>query len=192
MRQTVAMRDALGEDAARVEVLTGLGRARKDQIRLLIAEMREVESQLLSRRVEGSERSARLATANYAALVVAVLALLGSVYRLVRLDFAEKARVEEELRVSRERYATAVRGSRDGLWDWDVVSGQCYFSPRWKAMLGYEEGEIADNYDQFAALLHPDDLERAESTIGAYLAGSPTSTSRRSGSATRTGRTDGS
>ncbi|MFI5327232.1 MAG: PAS domain S-box protein, partial [Candidatus Rokuibacteriota bacterium] len=54
-------------------------------------------------------------------------------------DISERRVAQEALRVSEERYALAVRGTNDGLWDWDLQSGRIYFSARWKAMVGADD-----------------------------------------------------
>lgn len=78
---------------------------------------------------------------------------------------------DSELKESRERFELAVAGSRDGLWDWDVATNQVFYSPRWKSMLGYEEGEIQAAFDEFTRLLHPDDRSRVMEKLNAYFAG---------------------
>ena len=45
---------------------------------------------------------------------------------------------------SEQRYALAMQGANDGLWDWDVRENRLFFSPRWKQMLGYAEPELGD------------------------------------------------
>jgi two-component system cell cycle sensor histidine kinase/response regulator CckA len=63
----------------------------------------------------------------------------------------------EELRTSEERYALAVRGSNEGIWDVNLISGEAYFSPRWKSILGYEDDEIPNDVEEWKKRIHPDD-----------------------------------
>jgi PAS domain S-box-containing protein len=72
---------------------------------------------------------------------------------------------------SQERYAVAVAGANDGLWDWNLKSNQIYFSPRWKAILGYEESEIEDCLEAWFERVAPYDLEVLEWAIAIHLEG---------------------
>jgi PAS domain S-box-containing protein len=72
----------------------------------------------------------------------------------------QRRRAEEDLLRSQERFELAVRGSQDGLWDWDLRTGDVYFSPRWKSILGYEDHEIAHRVEEWEQRLHPDERER--------------------------------
>lgn len=80
-------------------------------------------------------------------------------------------RQTEELLRSRERFELAVRGSQDGLWDWDLRSGDVYFSPRWKGILGYEDHEIANRIEEWERRLHPDERERVLAANAAHAEG---------------------
>ncbi len=73
-------------------------------------------------------------------------------------DITRRKEAENELRASEERFALITRGTRDGIWDWDLTTGQIYFSPRWKTMLFYDEAEIEHNFMALQNLIHPDDL----------------------------------
>jgi diguanylate cyclase (GGDEF)-like protein/PAS domain S-box-containing protein len=79
-------------------------------------------------------------------------------------------RAVEALRESEARYALAVRGANDGLWDWNIVSNEAYWSPRWKAMLGYGESEIGTSPDEWLTRVHHADAERVKRTLTAHLA----------------------
>ena len=75
----------------------------------------------------------------------------------------------ESLRESEERFALAVRGSNDGIWDWNVRTNEVWYSPRFLELLGYQEGEFQHVFDSFAGALHPDDKERVLEAVQAHL-----------------------
>ncbi len=75
----------------------------------------------------------------------------------------------QALAESEERYTLAVRGSNDGLWDWEVPSDRVEFSPRFKALLGYEDYEMANRFDEFSKRLHPDDFDPTMAAVQAHL-----------------------
>nr|MCU0873977.1 ATP-binding protein [Pirellulaceae bacterium] len=74
-----------------------------------------------------------------------------------------------ELRASEERFALAVRGSTDGLWDWNVLTNEVYYSPRFKELLGYADDEFANLFASFESRLHPDDRESTLAVLRAHL-----------------------
>ncbi|PYE51168.1 PAS domain S-box-containing protein [Deinococcus yavapaiensis KR-236] len=75
-----------------------------------------------------------------------------------------------ELRRSQERYELAVRGSNDGLWEWNLGADDVYFSPRWKAILGYEDHELANTLSSWRDQLHPDERDHVTRSVDAHLA----------------------
>ena len=69
------------------------------------------------------------------------------------------------LEKSDERLRLVLKGSTDAPWDWDLVSGEVYYSERWWNMLGYQSGEGMADSDAWRRLLHPDD----DPMIAAYV-----------------------
>jgi diguanylate cyclase (GGDEF)-like protein/PAS domain S-box-containing protein len=94
-----------------------------------------------------------------------------NLYERSQLELKERKRVEIALRESEERYALAVRGANDGIWDWNLKTGSVYYSPRWKAILGYAEEEISDKLDEWMSRIHPDDLEKVKKELAAHIKG---------------------
>lgn len=86
-------------------------------------------------------------------------------------EIAERNRTEEALRKSEERYALAVLGANDGIWDRDLETGEVYFSPRWKGMISFEDHEIANDLSEWKSRIHPEDYDRVTNTLQWYLGG---------------------
>ncbi|HWA99478.1 MAG TPA: EAL domain-containing protein, partial [Pirellulales bacterium] len=74
-------------------------------------------------------------------------------------------RVSKELRESQERFELAVRGSSDGIWDWNLETDQTYYSPRFKQLLAYEASAAID----WKQLIHPDDRENTLAALQSHL-----------------------
>jgi diguanylate cyclase (GGDEF)-like protein/PAS domain S-box-containing protein len=80
-------------------------------------------------------------------------------------------KAQEALKESEERYALAARGSNDGLWDWNLSSNVVHFSPRWKAMSGYQESEIGTSPEEWFERMHDADRERVKKEIADHQTG---------------------
>ncbi len=69
-----------------------------------------------------------------------------------------------------ERLRVAIRAANVGLWDWDLRTNEVYYSPEWKRQIGYEDSEIANEFEEWRKRVHPDDLDRVLRRVEAYLA----------------------
>jgi PAS domain S-box-containing protein/diguanylate cyclase (GGDEF)-like protein len=86
-------------------------------------------------------------------------------------DITERTEAERALRASEERYALAAKGANDGLWDWNLEDNTIYFSPRFKAMLGYRDDEIGDLPEEWLNRIHRDDVDQFCDDVDAHLTG---------------------
>jgi two-component system, cell cycle sensor histidine kinase and response regulator CckA len=86
-------------------------------------------------------------------------------------EVAEHRKTEAALRKSEERYAVAVAGSNEGLWDRDLATGEVYFSPRWKDILGYDNHELANNVNEWKSRIHPDEYMMVMTALNDHLQG---------------------
>lgn len=89
----------------------------------------------------------------------------------VCVDITDRKRMEEALRESEDRYALALQGANDGIWDWSLTKNEIYFSHRWKAMLGFGEEEIGNRIEEWDSRIHPKDLQKMKEALNAHFQG---------------------
>ena len=80
-------------------------------------------------------------------------------------DISAQKAAEEALRESEETLFYAVRGSSDGIWDWDIVHNRYYVSPRYRELLGYSEEDMPNARTSFLEIVHPEDRPRIEEAV---------------------------
>jgi diguanylate cyclase (GGDEF)-like protein/PAS domain S-box-containing protein len=77
------------------------------------------------------------------------------------IDVTEENQAYTDLQRSEQRLTRAIRGTRDGIWEWDLLTDEVYLSPRYKQLLGFAEDELPNHKDSFFGRLHPDDFQKA-------------------------------
>lgn len=92
-----------------------------------------------------------------------------SLDRIVRY-LLERTKADDARRDSEERYALAMEGSNDGLWDWRVGQKEIHFSSRWKRILGFEAGELPELLESWWERVHDDDRFRLTNDFNGHLA----------------------
>jgi signal transduction histidine kinase len=103
--------------------------------------------------------SVKIASASSIALSALTLAL----YLILRRRY-------EVLRRSEERFQLAVRGTSDGIWDWNIQAGNAYFSPRLRELLCLKgAGEFRADLNDLLALTHPEDVERLQRSLDEHV-----------------------
>ena len=73
------------------------------------------------------------------------------------------------LQKSEERLSRVLEASNTGIWDWEILTNTVYYSPRWKSLLGYEDDEIENTFEQWEKRLHPDDKQRMLDAVADFL-----------------------
>jgi len=97
----------------------------------------------------------------------------GRIHRIAGIsrDITALKVAQAELRSSEERLNHALEGTQQGLWDWDLETGNMYRSPRWFGMLGYPSGAIEPTLQAGFELIHPEDRLQTEAALNAHLEG---------------------
>jgi len=77
----------------------------------------------------------------------------------------------KSLKESEIKWQFAIEGAGDGLWDWNLLSNEVFFSSRWKSILGYADNEIENKFSEWEKRVHPDDIQRSIDEINKHIKG---------------------
>ncbi|NHQ86442.1 PAS domain-containing protein [Iodobacter sp. HSC-16F04] len=82
--------------------------------------------------------------------------------RVIGIDFDMSRVIEAEyaLRESGERFSLAAQAAKEGIWDWNMQTGEVWFSPQWKENFGYADDELENNFATWDRLIEPEDRKR--------------------------------
>ncbi len=86
-------------------------------------------------------------------------------------DITLRKHAEQSLIESEKRYELAIRGSRDGLWDWDLKTDSCHFNKRWSDLTGYPESEFNGVSEKWLSKIHTLDLNRFRKKLTEHIIG---------------------
>ena len=153
----------------RGELTATLGRA-LEPILVRISEINSTLTPLedaFSSTLGEASRDTEIALLGATLFAATCLALIG--IAMSRRMLRQSEAIESAERFSEERLHLAVVGSNDGLWAWDLRSGEMYISPRIKDLLGYADTEIVNTPGNFLALVHPDDRDGALAAVRAHV-----------------------
>jgi diguanylate cyclase (GGDEF)-like protein/PAS domain S-box-containing protein len=88
-------------------------------------------------------------------------------------DITARKQAEDALKQSEERWHFAIEGAGDGLWDWNIQTGEAFYSRRYKEMIGFAEDEIGNTSDEWVHRIHPQDAPGVMTALQPYLDGKP-------------------
>ena len=88
----------------------------------------------------------------------------------IGIDITKIKEAEEAIKRSEERLSLVLEASNTGIWDYDVLNKTVYYSPRWKAILGYADNEIENTAQEWKKRLHPDEKREIVRKLNDFIA----------------------
>jgi PAS domain S-box-containing protein/putative nucleotidyltransferase with HDIG domain len=80
-------------------------------------------------------------------------------------DITERKKAEQKIIESEERLRLSLEAANDGIWDWNILTGSAFFSPRCYTMLGYIDKEFPPTFELWQNIFDPDDIDKVKEAI---------------------------
>jgi PAS domain S-box-containing protein len=101
--------------------------------------------------------------------VILIYPLATVLLGLLMLKQVKNRENRKALNISEERWHFALEGAGDGVWDWNPVTNEVFYSKQYKHMLGYENHEIENNLEEWDKRIFPDDREIVYELLNKYM-----------------------
>ncbi|MBL8019202.1 MAG: PAS domain-containing protein [Leptospirales bacterium] len=101
----------------------------------------------------------------------AVAGICSAIVRALEANLEQANATSLHLKASEERYALAVQGSTDGIWDWDLANETISYGARFAELLSRTPSEMGNSVAELLKLVHPDDLARVQEVVRQHMAG---------------------
>ncbi len=85
-------------------------------------------------------------------------------------DINDRKEAEIQLEESKEQFELAMNATKDGLFDWNLLTDEIYYSPGWKGMLGYKYDELENDFSIWVKLTRPEDVKKSWEMLNACIA----------------------
>jgi len=160
LQKQVELRERGGKGAVSLASLDKQ-REEMDALRLMMDKNIQDRLKRLQSQIDATQEKRQ--NFKYILVIGTVLAIggmmLATMIVIALVERSEKA--EKEVGAAEERMLKVMHGIGDGLFDFSLANKTIYYSPAYKAMLGYRDDEHPDTLETFTQLLHPDDQEHA-------------------------------
>jgi len=84
-------------------------------------------------------------------------------------DIDDRVQAEKAAEMHKERLRRGQNYANIGTWDWNILTGELFWTERIAPLFGYATGELATTYDNFLAAIHPDDRQTVMDAVGACV-----------------------
>ena len=84
-------------------------------------------------------------------------------------DITEEKNSAHHLKIAEERWRFALEGAQQGVWDWNILTGECFYSEGYKKLYGYEPGELHNRIEEWEALIHPEDKQKMKEAVKEHI-----------------------
>ncbi|XZO00664.1 MAG: response regulator [Microcoleus sp.] len=89
----------------------------------------------------------------------------------IKIAAVHRQEIEQISQKSSDLANLALQINNQGIWNWNIETDECFYSDRWKQMLGYSESEIDHRSSEWWNRIHPDDLDLVKAVVEDHLAG---------------------